>query len=246
MKTQILIVEDNPELADNTKDLLEAEGYEVCDILDSDEKIEDTLFEKFPAAVLLDIHLKGNSNGIDIAHNIREKFNIPVIFFTSSTDKETLNKVKEVSPDGYIVKPFSKDTLITTLTLAISNYETKNADKVSELIVHDKIIKGSIFIRDKGYLKKIAIKDIDWIKADGSYTHISTGDNTVYTLRNVLKDVLQKLPSLLFCKVNKAFIVNLDKIDALNSKEILINDQSIPVGRNYYQNILSRLNQVTR
>lgn len=115
MKTQILIVEDNPELADNTKDLLEAEGYEVCDILDSDEKIEDTLFEKFPAAVLLDIHLKGNSNGIDIAHNIREKFNIPVIFFTSSTDKETLNKVKEVSPDGYIVKPFSKDTLITTL-----------------------------------------------------------------------------------------------------------------------------------
>ncbi|AGA78405.1 LytR/AlgR family response regulator transcription factor [Echinicola vietnamensis] len=246
MKTQILIVEDNPELADNTKDLLEAEGYEVCDILDSDEKIEDTLFEKFPAAVLLDIHLKGNSNGIDIAHNIREKFNIPVIFFTSSTDKETLNKVKEVSPDGYIVKPFSKDTLITTLTLAISNYETKNADKVSELIVHDKIIKGSIFIRDKGYLKKIAIKDIDWIKADGSYTHISTGDNTVYTLRNVLKDVLQKLPSLLFCKVNKAFIVNLDKIDALNSKEILIKDQSIPVGRNYYQNILSRLNQVTR
>lgn len=73
MKTQILIVEDNPELADNTKDLLEAEGYEVCDILDSDEKIEDTLFEKFPAAVLLDIHLKGNSNGIDIDHNIREK-----------------------------------------------------------------------------------------------------------------------------------------------------------------------------
>ncbi|GGF18206.1 LytR/AlgR family response regulator transcription factor [Echinicola rosea] len=246
MKTQILIVEDNLELADNTQDLLEAEGFEVCDILDSDEKIEDTLFEKFPAAVLLDIHLKGNSNGIDIAHNIRNKFNIPVVFFTSSTDKETLNKVKEVSPDGYIVKPFSKDTLITTLTLAISNYETKNTDKVSELILHDKIIKGSLFIRDKGYLKKIAIKDIDWIKADGSYTHISTGDNTVYTLRNILKDVLQKLPSMLFCKVNKAFIVNLDKIDALNSKEIIIKEQSIPVGRNYYQNILSRLNQVTR
>ncbi|QDH79394.1 DNA-binding response regulator [Echinicola soli] len=246
MKTQILIVEDNLELADNTKDLLEAEGFEVCDILDSDERIEDTLFEKFPAAVLLDIHLKGNSNGIDIAHDIRDKFNIPVVFFTSSTDKETLNKVKEVSPDGYIVKPFSKDTLITTLTLAISNFETKNTDKVSELILHDKIIRGSIFIRDKGYLKKIFIKDIDWIKADGSYTHISTGNNTVYTLRNILKDVLQKLPSMLFCKVNKAFIVNLDKIDALNSKEIIIKDQSIPVGRNYYQNILSRLNQVTR
>ncbi|AWW31586.1 hypothetical protein DN752_16460 [Echinicola strongylocentroti] len=246
MKTQILIVEDNIELADNTKDLLETEGYEVCGILDSDEKIEGTLFEKSPAAVLLDIHLKGNSNGIDIAHDIREKFSIPVIFFTSSTDKETLNRVKEISPDGYIVKPFSRDTLITTLTLAISNFESKNSDKVSELIFHDKIIKGSIFIRDKGYLKKVAVDDINWIKADGSYTHISTENNTVYTLRNVLKDVLNKLPTMLFCKVNKAHIVNLDKIDALNSKEIIIKDQSIPVGRNYYQNILSRLNQVTR
>ncbi|WP_200976012.1 LytTR family DNA-binding domain-containing protein [Echinicola sp. 20G] len=246
MKKQVLIVEDNLDLADNTKDLLEADGYEVCDILDSDEKIEDVLFEKSPSVILLDIHLSGNSNGIDIAHNIREKFSIPVVFFTSSSDKETIEKVKEISPDGYIIKPFTKDTLITTLSLAISNFENKNSDRVSELIFQDKVIKGSIFIRDKGYLKKVAIQEIDWIKADGSYTHISTGKNSVYTLRNVLKDVLNKLPSVLFCKVNKAYIVNLDKIDALNSKEIIINEQVIPVGRNYYQNILSRLNQVTR
>ncbi|WP_215223113.1 LytR/AlgR family response regulator transcription factor [Echinicola shivajiensis] len=246
MKKQILIVEDNFELADNTKDLLESEGYEVCEILDSENRIEDVLYENSPTAILLDIHLNGERNGIDIAHNIREKFNIPVIFFTSASDKETIEKVKAVSPEGYILKPFTKDTLVTSLELAISNFETKSNNKVSELIFQDRIIKGSIFIRDKGYLKKVNIQEIDWIKADGSYTHICTEDQTIYTLRNLIKEVINKLPSVLFCKVNKAYIVNLDKIEALNSKEIIIKGQNIPVGRNYYQNILSRLNQVTR
>lgn len=245
MKQQILIVEDNFELADNTKDLLEAEGYEVCGILDSGKRIEEVMFEKLPSAVLLDIHLYGEKNGIEIAHILRNKFQVPVIFFTSSSDKITIEKAKEISPEGYILKPFTRETLITTLAIAISNFEKKHTN-FSEMIFHDRIIKGSIFIRDKGYLKKVNIQDIDWIKADGSYTHICTENQTIYTLRNVIKDVISKLPPVLFCKVSKAHIVNIDKIDALNSKEIIINNLAIPVGRNYYQNILSRLNQVTR
>ncbi|GAB3659132.1 hypothetical protein GCM10028791_32430 [Echinicola sediminis] len=246
MKPKILIVEDNFELADNTRDLLETEGFDVCGILDSGDKVEEIMFEMLPTAVLLDINLCGEINGIEAAHIIRNKFNIPLVFFTSLSDKDTLEQAKEISPDGYILKPFTRDTLITTLTIAISNFDKKNSNKVSELILQDKLIKGSIFFRDKGYLKKVNIQDIEWIKADGSYTHICTGVGTIYTLRNVLKDVISKLPSMLFCKVNKAYVVNLDKIDALNSKEIILNGQSIPVGRNYYQSILSRINQVTR
>ncbi len=200
MKKRVIIIEDNLELADNTKYLLESEGYEVCHISDTAENLENILYEKSPSLILLDIYLKDNNNGIEIANIVRSKFHIPLVFFTSLADKATLEKVKEVTPEGYIVKPFSKDTLLTTVSIAISNFEIKSQEKVTELLMHEKIINGSIFIRDKGYLKKISINDIEWIKADGSYTHISTSSNSVFTLRNILKDVLNKLPSRLFCK----------------------------------------------
>lgn len=79
----------------------------MCAILDSEEKIEEVIFEKEPSAVLFDIKLNGNIDGIDIAHMIRRQFSIPVVFFTSSSDLQTIERVKDTSPDGYIIKPFT-------------------------------------------------------------------------------------------------------------------------------------------
>lgn len=218
----------------------------MCAILDSEEKIEEVIFEKEPSAVLFDIKLNGNIDGIDIAHMIRRQFSIPVVFFTSSSDLQTIERVKDTSPDGYIIKPFTKDVLITTIVLAISNYRKKeNLQKETELEAAAQMLPDSIFIRDKGYLRKITISDIDWIKGDGSYTHIAT-TQSAYTLRNYLRDVMRKLPGYLFCKINKAYIVNINKIEAINSKEIIINGKTFPVGRNYYQEIVTRLNQISQ
>jgi CheY-like chemotaxis protein len=80
MGKRTLIVEDNFELADNAKSLLETDGFEVCGILDSHELIEKVIEEKAPSAVLLDIHLNGEMDGIEIATLIRRNFDIPVVF----------------------------------------------------------------------------------------------------------------------------------------------------------------------
>jgi len=74
---------------------------------------------KSPDIALLDISIKGDKDGIDIAHIINKKHNIPFVFLTSFADKETIDRVKETSPYGYIVKPFKDRDLAPVIEVAL-------------------------------------------------------------------------------------------------------------------------------
>jgi DNA-binding LytR/AlgR family response regulator len=65
-------------------------------------------------------------------------------------------------------------------------------------------------------------------------------------LRSPIKDIAPNLPDEYFKRVHKSFIVNINKIDALTSKELKIKEEIIPIGRNYYadlQKIIYKLNE---
>jgi CheY-like chemotaxis protein len=60
----------------------------------------------------MDIGLAGSIDGIETTRQIRQRYSIPLIFITAYTSERTLERMREVSPDGYIVKPFlDKDVL---------------------------------------------------------------------------------------------------------------------------------------
>lgn len=126
------------------------------------------------------------------------------------------------------------------MTLAINNYQTRTKLKEESHLATDQLLAGSIFIRDKGYLRKITISDINWIRGDGGYTHLSVKE-VVYTLRNNLKEIMKKLPEALFFKISKAYVVNLANIEAISSKEVIVGGKVIPVGRNFYPGIIARI-----
>ena len=65
----------------------------------------------------------GGQTGIDIAEVIHEKYEIPYIFLTSFDDNETLSAAQQFSPYGYLVKPFHDRTLLTTVRIALTNYQ---------------------------------------------------------------------------------------------------------------------------
>ena len=66
----------------------------------------------------MDIHLAGTIDGIDAAHDISEKFNIPVIFLTAYADDQTLERAKGAKPFGYLIKPFRERDLHATIRMA--------------------------------------------------------------------------------------------------------------------------------
>ncbi len=136
MSERILIVEDEPIIADDIERVLSIHNYEVAGKAYSSTKAIDMLNSRYPDLVLLDIALKGDKDGIDIAHIIRNTYKIPFIYLTSFSDKLTLERAKPTMPYGYIVKPFKDKDLLTTIEIAIYRY---TAEKNMHILLKDKV-----------------------------------------------------------------------------------------------------------
>lgn len=131
-KVRVLIVEDEPLIAENLAMYLNNNDYEVAGIAYDFEEGMHHLKEGKPDIVLLDINLEGKQDGIDLGKYIHEKLGIPFVFLSSYSDKNTLDRAKQVQPSGYLVKPFHEKTLLTTLEISLANFagfsNPKNVD----------------------------------------------------------------------------------------------------------------------
>lgn len=132
-KHKILIVEDEPVIAENVSLYLDNNDFEVSAIAyDSDDAIEQ-LKTHTPDAVILDINLESGKDGIDLAAFINQHYHLPFLFLTSYSDRNTLERAKQVKPAGYIVKPFNERTLLASLEIAISNFTARQNHDLPKL-----------------------------------------------------------------------------------------------------------------
>ncbi|RUT69536.1 response regulator [Flavobacterium cupreum] len=114
---RILIVEDQFIEAHDLQLILEKANYEVIGIVRSVDQALEILETQKPDLVLLDIMLKGDKNGIELAHILRKKC-IGFIFISANSSKQILDKAKTTHPFGFIVKPFREQDILTTLEIA--------------------------------------------------------------------------------------------------------------------------------
>ncbi|MGB0430024.1 MAG: response regulator, partial [Bacteroidia bacterium] len=131
-KVKILVVEDEIVIADNICDSLDELGYEVCEpAINYTEAVELLEAEK-PDIAILDIQLAGSKDGIDLAWKIKEDYDIPFIFLTSNADPRTVDRAKKLTPPAYLIKPFVKDDLYTSIELALYNHYGNSFSKNEE------------------------------------------------------------------------------------------------------------------
>lgn len=129
MSVKILIVEDEPIISADIEFTLSAANYQVVGIAHSSIKALDMLATRQPDMVILDINIKGDKDGIELAEIIREKYHIPFLFLTSYSDNATLERVKPTLPYGYIVKPFKERDLLSSVEIALFRHQQENDDK---------------------------------------------------------------------------------------------------------------------
>ena len=111
--TDILIVEDNKELASLLCDFLRAENYTVS-VAETGEKAL-SLYEKYGARlVVLDIMLPG-IDGFAVCKKIREDSNTPILIVSAKTDKEDKLNGLMLGADDYIEKPYDIDIMIAKI-----------------------------------------------------------------------------------------------------------------------------------
>lgn len=115
----ILIVEDEAIVALDLRQHLEDMGYGVAGIAESGGDAIALAERTAPALTLMDISLKGDMSGIDAADHLARAHQIPVIFLTSFSDKETIRKAARAEPFGYLTKPFQAHELHATIEVAL-------------------------------------------------------------------------------------------------------------------------------
>ncbi len=242
-KIRILIVEDELIIAEDMKEMLQELHYEVMGIACDSREAEGYLASEVPDIALVDIQLRGGDNGIELAKKIKDKYHIPIIFITSHSDKGTVEKAKLVKPNAYIVKPFEKDDLYTSIEIAIfnsdanQNYQLNTQTEDAENV----IFKDSIFIRKDYMLVKILFENLMYIKSDNNYLELYCTENK-HLVRSTLKEFIDKLPSAIFLQVHKSFCININYITAIDYNSVWLKNTKIPIGRSHLENIKKILN----
>jgi DNA-binding NtrC family response regulator len=122
METSILIVEDEFIVADDLRLTLEEAGYEICGIAASVEEARDLIKRHCPSIVLLDIHLKGNLNGIVLARELKEQ-NIGFIYLSANSNRSILEAAKSTEPYGFLVKPWREKDLLVAIDIALYHHQ---------------------------------------------------------------------------------------------------------------------------
>lgn len=245
-KTSVLVVEDESIVAKDIQNSLKKLGYVVPSVENTGEDAIDAAGQYKPDLILMDIMLKGDISGIDAAEQIRNRYQIPVIFLTAYADESTLSKAKVTEPYGYIIKPFKEIDLHTSIEMALYKHgkeqEVKKERDLYSSIVLDKSAEDCIFVKSNSRLVKVKTRDIYFVEALKDYVIIHTKDSK-YTVHSTMKDMMAKLSDSEFLRVHRSYIVRVDKIVAIEQNNLVIEDDKkiIPVGGSYRDELHSRL-----
>lgn len=130
--TKIMIVEDESIIALDIKNSLTRLGYAITGVAASGDLALMKIKENRPHIVLMDIHLKGEMNGIQASEIIKSEFQLPVIYLTANADSSTFQAAQATDPHAYLLKPFDEKSLGIAIEVALNQHRKSQAIKASE------------------------------------------------------------------------------------------------------------------
>src|ERR687891_2700800 len=128
MRQRILVVDDDPALAEMLTIVLRGEGFETAVVSDG-TKAMPALRELKPDLVLLDLMLPG-MNGIDVCKAIRTESVVPIVMLTAKSDTVDVVLGLESGADDYVVKPFKPKELVARIRARLRQFPTEPAEQM--------------------------------------------------------------------------------------------------------------------
>jgi DNA-binding LytR/AlgR family response regulator len=234
---KVLIAEDDLIYANTLEILFTEMNYESIKLVHNGEELLKLLPILKPDLLVLDIHIEGNLDGIEVAEKVHE-FNpyIPVIFITSHQDNTLFQRAKSTKPYAFLIKPFDQKTLLRTIELAFQQYQTQIT------LLPEVFLPDSLFIKIDQIHKKIYFSEIGYIEADDHYLNIIT-QKRKYLVRFTLYQLLEKLPEHLFLQISRRHIIHIHQVSEMDTEnhQLTIFNEKIPFSKRRKQEILDRL-----
>ena len=241
MTIKILIIEDDPVYVITLERLLDTLGYEEIQTTDNSEEALTLVQLHQPDLILMDIDIKGNLNGIQLAEKIKD---IPLIYITAFDNPSIYEKARQTKPIAYLVKPFNELTLQSTIEFAVAKMVHKDmTTKNYRGWVEDILVKDCFFIKMHGQLQKVKISEIRYIQSDGNYCFIQTLYKK-YASKISLTKIKDKLPLDNFIQIHRRYIVPINFIDSIQMTDqtVMVGKFELPLGKSYKANLMGRLN----
>jgi PAS domain S-box-containing protein len=119
---KIVLVEDEGLIAADLESRLKAAGYSVTGTADSAPQALKLIRATSPDLVLMDIRIKGEMDGIQVADQVRQELDIPVVYLTAYEDRGTLSRASQTQAFGYIKKPIASSSLRGSIEMAIAKH----------------------------------------------------------------------------------------------------------------------------
>ena len=226
---KILIVEDDLSFALELSMLVEKIGYQVLEQLDNSAEALEVIYADRPDLILMDVDIKGRMNGLEIGQQIQH-LDIPILYITSFETDEHYQAAQQSNMIGYLVKPVSKYSLITTINLAVCNMHGGQKSTEEE---NDFMFKEAFFFKKKQVYHKVAIDEISYIESDDKYCMTYTTKNEKFLARITMSKLEECLPANLFMRIHRTYLVGLHQISSVNFFEgtLQIGDKVLPVSR---------------
>lgn len=162
---KIIIIEDDPTTVLLLKKFLTQENFSIVNVFDNGEELLNKIKHIQADLILMDIFLNGELNGIETSIKLKQFTSIPVVFLTTSFDKNIIEQANQSQPYGYILKPFENQQLVIAIKHAISKYEVEQQLVYSKCFIENVI--GNIG-------DPIGVKNVDqkWILVNNAFCKI--------------------------------------------------------------------------
>jgi DNA-binding LytR/AlgR family response regulator len=187
--------------------------------------------------IFLDIDMPG-LNGIDFVKTMLYK---PLIIFVTAYPQFALDSY-EVNAVDYLVKPLRFERLLQAIHKAESYLKMLNSQTEKSSI--ESISDDFVFIKaDKKFLK-VFFTDILYIEGLKDYVIIKLVDGKIIALIT-MKAIAAQLPTKIFIRINKSYIININNISAVDNNYVYISDEEIPIGDSYRNDFINN-NVITK
>jgi DNA-binding LytR/AlgR family response regulator len=245
---QLLIVEDDFFVAEEIEASIQTIGFTVSARVDNGNDAIQSASDNLPDLAIMDIHIKGDKDGVETGRILGEKYNIPIIYLTDKSDAHTFERAKSTFPHAFISKPINALELKRSIELALNKAEEASAAHKQTTQVPEPDNKR-FMIKDKGVLHAISPNEIEWLKADGSYCELKTTEKKI-TFSKAMKAILESLSEESYCRnhlmrIGKSSTVNIEKIDRIEGNKVIIGEEQLSIGPNYREDLLARFQAVS-
>ncbi len=222
-----IIVDDEPRAIDLIKSYLEHfSAVHLLGTFRNGLKALEFLNKKKVDIIFLDINMP-HLSGISLSKMIQAKTKI---IFTTAYSEYAVESY-EVEAIDYLLKPISLERFTKTM---------------SKILIDDtsfSSIKSNILMIKSGTkVFRVDIDEIYYLMKDGNYMNYHTKDKVIMARESISESILL-LPKH-FTQIHKSYIINVHKIDFISKGELSINNQIIPIGNAFKQNLIDNMNQL--